>query len=116
VTGVSHVLSPDRRQLVIVHRVPTGLFTTTLDFAEPATDEQVARALADRPGPNSMIPGQSRRTRRLPIRWRSREIGTVFVTVLSGPPTWWWPRVYRADDGTPVIGWLRRAVAVGFAR
>ena len=35
---------------------------------------------------------------------------------MSGPPTWWRPKLRREKDGTVMAGWLRLAVAVKLHR
>jgi hypothetical protein len=58
-----------------------------------------------------MQPGQRTRARRFVTRF-----GTLYVHVMTGPPTWWLPRVKREKGGALMAGWLRGAVAVKVAR
>jgi len=107
------VLSPDRMTLVVRRRVPGGIRTVTLHReprAGPFTDADVAVALSQVPG-RQMQPGQRNATRRTVTRF-----GTVWTHVMTGPPTWWLPRIKREKDGTVMAGWLRLAAAIKISR
>ena len=58
-----------------------------------------------------MQPGQRNRTRRTQTRF-----GVLWTHVMTGPPTWWRPRLRREKDGTVMVGWLRLAVAAKLER
>jgi hypothetical protein len=116
VTGAArHALSGDGMTLVIRQRVPGGVRTATYHRdpqAGPFTDADVAFALSLTPGAGlRMKPGQHNRTRRAVTRF-----GTLWTHVMTGPPTWWLPKLRREQDGTVMAGWLRLAVAVKFDR
>jgi len=110
-----HVLSADGMTLVIRQRVPGGVRTATYHRdpqAGPFTDADVTLALGFTPGAaRRMEPGQRNRTRRTVTRF-----GTVWTHLMLGPPTWWWPKLRREQDGTVMAGWFRLAVAVRFDR
>ena len=110
-----HALSADRMILVIKRRVQGGVQTSTYHRepgAGPFTDADVARALSATPvATRTMQPGQRNNTRRIPTR-----LGTVWLHVMHGPPTWWKPKCRRERDGTVMAGWLRLAVAVKLER
>ena len=115
-TEPAYALSLDRMTLVIERRAPGGILTTTLrrqDEAGPFTDADVAAALAEAPkaGSRRMQPGQRNTARRAVTRF-----GTVWTHVMTGPPTWWLPKLRRERDGTVMAGWLRLAVAVKLER
>ena len=110
----AHMLSEDRRTLVIKRRMPGGIQTVTLNRqpqAGPFTDEDVTAALSATPAASRMQPGQRNITRRAVTRY-----GTLWTHVMLGPPTWWVPKVRRERDGTLMAGWLRFAMAVKFDR
>jgi hypothetical protein len=110
----AHVLSPDRMTLVVRRRVPGGIRTVTLHRqhgAGPFTDSDVAAALGKVPAGRQMQPGQRNTTRRTVTRF-----GTVWTHVMTGPPTWWLPRIKREKDGTVMAGWLRLAAAIKISR
>ena len=110
-----HALSDDGMALVIRQRVPGGVRTATYrrqPEAGPFTDADVALALELTPGAGRrMEPGQHNRTRRAVTRF-----GTVWTHVMTGPPTWWLPKLRREQDGTVMAGWFRLAVAVRLDR
>jgi len=69
---------------------------------------------------NSRQPGDRRRVRRF-----QTSVGTFFVHVNTGPPTWWLPRAgasYGASKGRPDevlhvrCGWLRGCIVVSWQR
>jgi hypothetical protein len=110
------VLSADGMVLRVTRKVPGGTRTATytrLDDAGPFTDAdvQLALRLTGRVEAAVKIPGQRNRTRRAVTRF-----GTVWTHVMTGPPTWWLPKLRREEDGTVMAGWLRFAVAVRFDR
>jgi urease accessory protein UreF len=111
----AYALTPDRMTLVVKRRAPGGVQTVTLhrqEGAGPFTDADVAAALSQVPrAGRQMQPGQRNTTRRAGTRF-----GTVWTHVMTGPPTWWLPRLKREKDGTLMAGWLRLAVAVKFER
>lgn len=98
-------LSPDRRTLTMIREEAAGSRIIQLVWTDPATDGQLAAALADRPLP-VMVPGERRVTRRLLL---GRYV--AYLHLMAGPPTWWWPRLF-IHERSRVTGWLRRAVAV----
>jgi hypothetical protein len=108
-----YVLSTDRRTLVVTHRTPAGILTTTFNRAAragPFTDTDVAYAIRSLlASSRTMEPGQRNRSRRFVTRF-----GTLYAHVMTGPPAWWLPRVLRGKDGALTAGWLRLAVAVKF--
>jgi hypothetical protein len=114
-SAARHALSDDGMTLVIRQRVPGGTRIATYrrqPEAGPFTDADVALALELTPGAGRrMEPGQRNRTRRAVTRF-----GTVWTHVMTGPPTWWRPKLRREQDGTVMAGWLRLAVAVRFER
>jgi hypothetical protein len=107
----AYALSKDRRTLTIKRRTPAGILTSTFSRAAqtpPFTDADVENALSGVPAASrTMQPGQRTRARRFVTR-----SGTLYVHVMTGPPTWWLPRVKRGKDGALMAGWLRGAVAV----
>lgn len=108
--GPTCTLTADRMTLVVKRRALGGIQTTTLcrqPDAGPFTDADVAVALRLVPSSEGWLPGQRNRTRRTETRF-----GTVWTHVMTGPPTWWLPRLKREKDGTLMAGWLRFAVAV----
>ena len=111
----AYKLSDDGMTLVIRQRVPGGVRTATYHRqpeAGPFTDADVTLAVSLTPeAGRRMEPGQHNRTRRAATRF-----GTVWTHVMTGPPTWWLPRVKRERDGTVMAGWLRLAVAVRLER
>lgn len=109
-----YALSPDRMTLVVKRRVPGGVKTVTLHRqpdAGPFTDADVTATLSQIPDGRQMQPGQENTSRRSVTRF-----GTVWTHVMTGPPTWWFPRLRREKDGTLMTGWLRLAVAVKLDR
>ena len=115
ITPARYALSDDRLTLVIKRRTPAGIQTATLHrdpHAGPFTDADVAAALNRVPeAAGQMQPGQRNMIRRDVTRF-----GTVWTHVMTGPPTWWRPRLERKKDGTLMAGWLRFAAAVKFER
>jgi hypothetical protein len=108
--GTAYALTPDRMTLVVRRRVPGGVKTVTLrrqPDAGPFTAADITAALTQIPEGKRMQPGQRNTTRRSVTRF-----GTVWTHVMTGPPTWWLPRLKRERDGTFMAGWLRVAVAV----
>ena len=102
-------LLDDGLTLVIRRRVPAGALTATYHRtpgAGPFTRTDVAGLLAAPPSA-TMRPGQRNTARRYVTR-----TGTWWVHVMTGPPTWWAPRLKREKDGTIMTGWFRRAIAV----
>jgi hypothetical protein len=101
--------------LAIAQHVPGGVRTATYHRepqAGPFTDADVTLALSfTSEAGRQMEPGQHNRTRRTGTRY-----GTVWTHVMTGPPTWWRPRLRRERDGTVMAGWLRAAVALRFER
>ena len=114
-TDIAYALSEDRLTLVIKRRTPAGILTSTFNRGEqagPFTDADVEYALSSLPAASAtMEPGQRNRSRRFATRF-----GTLYTHVMTGPPTWWLPRVKRDKDGALMAGWLRLAVAVKLAR
>ena len=113
-TPPAYALTPDRMTLVVKRRAPGGVQTLTLHRqpdAGPFTDADVAAALRQIPAGRQMQPGQRNTTRRAETRF-----GTVWTHIMTGPPTWWLPRLKREKDGTLMAGWLRLAVAVKLDR
>ena len=108
-------LSDDGMTLVTKRWTPAGILTSTfnrLPDAGPFTDADVENALSAQPAAaRTMQPGQRNQARRIVTRF-----GTLWLHVMTGPPTWWWPRLKREKDGTLMAGWLRLAVAVKFDR
>jgi len=108
----AYALTPDRMTLVVKRRAPGGVQTLTVHRqpgAGPFTDQDVAAALRFVPGGSQMQVGQRNITRRAETKF-----GTLWTHVMTGPPTWWLPRVKHEKDGTLMAGWLRLAVAVRF--
>lgn len=107
----AYALSQDRRTLIIRRRTPAGLLTSTFSRdarTGPFTDADVESALSSVPAASrTMQPGQRNRARRYVTRF-----GTLYAHLMTGPPTWWLPRVKRGKDGALMAGWLRLAVAV----
>jgi hypothetical protein len=97
-------LSPDRREMTVTG--PNGE-VATLRSARPGgfitIDVDKARDFAFN---QTLIPGEVRRA------WL-RHIGhrPVLITVNTGPPTWWWPRVEVRKDRA-MVGWLRGLIGV----
>lgn len=112
--GQAYALTPDGMTLVIKSREPAGIRTVTLHRepgAGPFTEADVATALSQVIGGKNMQPGQHNTSRRTVTRF-----GTVWTHVMTGPPTWWVPRIKHEKDGTVMAGWLRLAVAVKIGR
>jgi len=106
-----HALSDDGMTLVIRQQVPGGVYHRDPQ-AGPFTDADVTLTLGLTPGAGrQMEPGQHNRSRRTVTRF-----GTAWTHVMTGPPTWWLPRLKREKDGTLMAGWLRLAVAVKLDR
>jgi hypothetical protein len=109
--GSAHSLSDDGMTLVIRQQVHGGVRTATYHRdpqAGPFTDADVTLALGLTPAAGRrMEPGQRNRSRRMVTRF-----GTAWTHVMTGPPTWWLPKLRREQDGTVMAGWLRLAVAV----
>jgi hypothetical protein len=103
-------LSADRRTLVIAHRTPAGVLTSTYRSQDNAGFSDTAIALCVNGTPAAArglrLPGQRNTTRRVVTRF-----GTLWTHVMLGPPTWWAPRVKVEKGGTVMIGWLRVGVA-----
>jgi hypothetical protein len=114
-TDPACALSSDGMTLVIRQRVPGGVRTATYHRepqAGPFTDADVAAALRLTPGAmGGWLPGQRNNSRRAQTRF-----GTLWTHVMTGPPTWWLPKLRREKDGTLMAGWLRLAVAVKVER
>lgn len=105
----------DDRQVLTMHSVLGGV--VEMGWDHPATDQELKDALI------SLMPlidefsveapsGTDNVHRRFRTRW-----GSIFVSFLSGPPTWWLPRVLRRKDSIGwgfCVGWLRRGIAVSF--
>jgi hypothetical protein len=109
-----YALTPDRMTLTVRQRVPGGVKVLTVHRrpdAGPFTDADVMTALRLNPDSSQMRPGQRNITRRTDTRF-----GTLWTHVMTGPPTWWLPRLKREKDGTVMAGWLRLAVAVRLER
>ena len=108
-------LSDDGMTLVIKRRTPGGIQTATYGRSPgtgPFTGANVDYLLSEqRAVARTMLPGQRNKTRRFVTRF-----GTLWLHVMTGPPTWWRPRVKREKDGTLMVGWLRLAAAVKFDR
>ena len=111
---VTHELSPDRMTLVVTRRVAGYVHVMTLHKkggAGPFTDADVSKAVSMLEAGRRMQPGQRNKTRRSETRF-----GVVWTHVMTGPPTWWLPRLKIEKDGTLMAGWLRGAVAVKLDR
>ena len=107
-------LSDDGMTLVVSRRTPGGVLTATysrIPAAGPFTTAEITGLLTEPTAAGSMRPGQRNTTRRHVTR-----CGTIWWHVMTGPPTWWRPRLKREKDGTIMTGWLRRAVAVKWDR
>lgn len=108
-------LSADRLTLTI--RTTTTAGTNTITFGRPPhqpwTDADVTLAIrmTDEAGIARLQPGQENTSRRLPLGrgwW-------LYVHLMTGPPTWWYPRV-DPRGGALMVGWLRAGVAVSVRR
>ena len=108
-----HNLSDDGMTLIIKRHTPAGILTATFSRdhdAGPFTDADVDNALSMQPAAaRTMQPGQRNKARRFVTRF-----GTLWLHIMTGPPTWWLPRIKREKDSTLMAGWLRVAVAVRF--
>lgn len=110
-------LSDDGMTLIVSRRAPGGIQTATYNrdrhagpFTDADVDADVDLAIAGQPAATkTMQPGQRNKTRRITTR-----SGTLYLHVMTGPPTWWLPRMVREEDGTLMTGWLRLAAAVKF--
>jgi hypothetical protein len=113
--NAAYWLSDDGMTLIVTRRTPAGIATATYERrhdAGPFTDADVDSALSAQPAATrTMQPGQRNKTRRFVTRF-----GTLWLHVMTGPPTWWWPRLAREKDGALMAGWLRRGAAVKFDR
>ena len=113
--AAAYWLSDNGMTLIVKRRTPEGILTATyerLHDAGPFTDADVDNALSMEPAATrTMQPGQRNKRRRFVTRF-----GTLWLDIMTGPPTWWWPRMRREKDGTVMAGWLRLAVAVKFDR
>ena len=111
--AAAYRLSDDGMTLVIKRRAPGGILTTTynrLPDAGPFTDADVDGVLRSQPAATrTMQPGQLLLARRFVTTH-----GTLWLGLMTGPPTWWRPRMAREKDGALMAGWLRLAVAVKF--
>lgn len=110
-----YALTADRMTLVIKRRAPGGILTSTFNRDEqagPFTDADVQKALDALPAASrTMEPGQRNRTSRTVTRF-----GTLYTSLMLGPPTWWLPKLRRERDGTVMVGWLRLAAAIHLDR
>jgi hypothetical protein len=110
-------LSADGMVMRVTRKVAGGTRTATYTRqpgSGPFTDADVQLTLRLTPLAEAgavMIPGQRSWTRRTVTRF-----GTLWTHVMTGPPTWWLPKLQRRWDGTLMAGWLRLAVAVKFDR
>jgi len=108
-------LSDDGMTLVTKRWTPAGILTATYERRPeegPFTVADVDNVLSEQSAATrTMQPGQRNKRRRFVTRF-----GTLWLDTMTGPPTWWWPRLKREKDGTVMAGWLRRAVAVKFDR
>ena len=112
--NTTYALSADGMILAIVRRVPQGFQTSVFKRDEPFTEEALTLALNQAPRvSDKVVPmvGQKNTSRRKVTRF-----GTFYSHVMTGPPTWWLPKIRREKDGTLMAGWLRLAVAVHFDR
>lgn len=104
-------LSDDARKMTITEATPAGAHRITLARAgndDPFGDDDIQRAL-EMVRPVLMLPGQRNMTR----RWVT-PLGSLYVHLMLGPPTWRLPKVQVC--GGLMVGWLRAAVAVKFHR
>ena len=97
------------RDLVIVEHGEAGTRTTRLTWAtSQLADQNRERAIAlyQQNDAGNVVPvvGQRKDVRRL---------GWLFIGVLSGPPTWWWPRV-AISRRRVLVGWLRRGYEISW--
>lgn len=105
-------LADDGMTLVVKRRTSAGTLTATYDRthdAGPFTDADVDYVLSEQRATQTMQPGQRNKTRRFVTRF-----GTLWLHVMTGPPTWRLPRIKREKDGTLMAGWLRLAAGVKF--
>lgn len=96
-------LSTDRKELTITRDGHTATLRSARPDGFTRDDLLAARTVALNSG---MVSGQVNRT-------RSFKVGqlTVFVSVNTGPPTWWYPRI-QIGRTRIMAGWLRALVAV----
>lgn len=108
-------LSPDGMTLVITQRVPGGgTRIATLrrqPGAGPFSPADVTTAIGNLPDSAMQEPGQRNTSRR-----RQTRFGTLWTHVMTGPPTWWLPRLRREEDGTIMAGWLRAGAGIRWDR
>lgn len=110
--GAAYWIGNDGMTLVVKRRTAGGILTATFHrdhSAGPFTDADVDYMLSEQPTGKTMRPGQRNTTRRFGTRF-----GTLWLHVMTGPPTWWLPRIKREKDSTLMVGWLRLAMAVKF--
>ncbi len=108
-TLLRHYLSSDRRVLVAEWEHPEGILTARLEWLRPATDEEVTAALQTSVVDHIAV-GERRTARRI-----VRGGWTLWLHRMSGPPTWWAPRLF-GHQGALIVGWLRLAFAVKVER
>ena len=101
-------LSPDRMEATI-HADNGVVYRLRSRREEGFNEDNLNAMLTFQYGPApTMEPGQ-RKVARL-----KRVFGVPYVvTVMSGPPTWWLPKVdVSVHHKGVMVGWLRRAVSV----
>lgn len=99
----------DRTELTVSVETAAGIRTSIYGWADPETaakhaDLAIAFAV-DKADVVIPEPGQKNNTRR---------VGRFLVSHMSGPPTWWWPRV-SVRRGL-MVGWLRHAFAITLSK
>lgn len=115
---VETVSGDEGRALTVVVAVPghgTARTTYGWDSPEEARHHHQSAVEAALREAARMATGETRNVTRHATRW-----GTLYVGVLGGPPTWYWPRVgaRRGEHGyfELMVGWWRRALVVGWSR
>ena len=118
--GLWWELSPDRTALLMSARCGPGTLRSRTGWPQAATDEQVSAALRGfaQTVEARVAQGPIEDSKDLVKRWGIDKPVDVMIGMISGPPTWWFPKAEaefgRRDDGRLrvrlMIGWFRRAV------
>lgn len=82
------------------------------DTARAMIDAAVRQATETTRAPHRLAPGERRHVRRYPTRY-----GTLYLALLTGPPTWHLPRARWRTRGAHrevMLGWWRAACVIAF--
>ncbi len=102
-------MSEDGRTLEVKRKMKNGVLATTTHWDFVPTPELIYKAIHGTTKLRDMEPGE---------KTRARKLGHLIVTINTGPPTWWLPRLQIGFGSDRFIrgGWFNVAVSVSGSR